>query len=227
MLTHEQRTRVLGWGLTAGLLSALAILLGMAVLSLTGAGCASIPTPGGEPTPPIETGDITDWQAFCRGATGHKWTRAASAGGTKCRLCGVVVEPPPPPPPEPPAPPPKPPPPAAGAPDPDRPEAYQSGFLWKDRGENSGKLRVLLPAAFTGYTTKTITLEHNGAVLETIKLYTVANGNREHYAGSKVGAGYPAGVTVVVETADAIWRWTIDKPGTRRDGAIKPKAVRK
>ena len=96
----------------------------------------------------------------------------------------------------------------------------ESGFLWKPVGENSKKLVVLLPSAFTDLTKKKLTVN-----TETSSLATVANGGREHYRYGKPGSGYPSGTTCEIETIDGRkWQWNIASPSKRTEN-IKAKVI--
>ena len=73
----------------------------------------------------------------------------------------------------------------------------ERGFLWKPVGENSGKLRVLLPEVWTGKVDRgSVQLWRGGERIETLASTGVANGNREHFQAKKPGGAYNAGVEV-------------------------------
>ncbi len=94
----------------------------------------------------------------------------------------------------------------------------ETGFLWKPIGENSKKLRVLLPSSFTNkINRRSVELWAAGKKLETGSTTGVANGNREHFAFSKQGSGYPANVQVRATADGIVWVWTVPNPAVRTE----------
>ena len=137
--------------------------------------------------------------------------------------------------PKPPEPKPEPVEPTPGAmPDPNRPDAYRRGFLWKPQADGGRPLVVLIPSAFTHNTTKVAQLRKDGQVIESSRRNgspddngQFPNGNREHYRFSKFGEHYAAPIDVVVETTNGIrWVWTVGNTAARNDGNITPKVER-
>lgn len=129
--------------------------------------------------------------------------------------------PPPTPQPDPEPPAPQPEPPTSGGPNPDRPGDYKKGFLWKPSGENSNALVVLLPPAFTGFTTKAMTLVWSSGS-EQLRYSGVANGDREHYRAKHAGSSYAAPCNCEVTVSGNTWVWRIPTTGKRHDGTITP-----
>jgi len=92
----------------------------------------------------------------------------------------------------------------------------ERGFLWKPVGENSGKLRVLLPEVWTGKVDRgSVELWRGGERIETLASIGVGNGNREHFAGAKPGGAYNAGVEVRATEGGRTWAWAIPSPAGR------------
>ena len=92
----------------------------------------------------------------------------------------------------------------------------ERGFLWKPVGENSGKLRVLLPEVWTGKVDhSSVELWRGGERIATLASIGVGNGNREHFAGDKPGGAYNAGVEVRATEGGRTWAWTIPSPAGR------------
>jgi hypothetical protein len=92
----------------------------------------------------------------------------------------------------------------------------EKGFLWKPIGENSGKLRVLLPEVWTGKVDRgSVELWRGGERIETLASTGVANGNREHFQAKKPGGAYNAGVEVRATEGGRTWAWTIPNPAVR------------
>ncbi len=135
--------------------------------------------------------------------------------------------PPPEPDPEPDPPPPEPEPPEPPPPGPGEfvVNPAWTGFLWKPIGENSKKLRVLLPPEWvrTKFDINRVEIWNRGTLLETIDPIGPGNplpgrGEREHFAGNKQGGNYPAGCTVRAKTvAGESWEWPIAKPASRNE----------
>ena len=93
---------------------------------------------------------------------------------------------------------------------------HEKGFLWKPVGENSRKLRVLLPKEWTGKVDKgSVELWRGGERIETLASIGVGNGNREHFAGDKPGGAYNAGVEVRATEGGRTWAWAIPNPAGR------------
>lgn len=98
----------------------------------------------------------------------------------------------------------------------------EGGFLWKPIGENSKKLRVLLPPQFTGKVDlKAVELWHGAAKIETLNAIgpgnPTAEGPREHFAGNKPGGAYNAGTQVRANAEGTLWAWTVSKTGSRNE----------
>ena len=94
----------------------------------------------------------------------------------------------------------------------------ESGFLWKPVGENSGKLRVLLPEVWTGKVDRgSVELWRGGERIETLASTGVANGNREHFQAKKPGGAYNAGVEVRATEGGRTWVWKIPNPAGRNE----------
>lgn len=98
----------------------------------------------------------------------------------------------------------------------------ERGFLWKPIGENSKKLRVLLPPQFTGKVDlKAVELWHGSAKIETLNAIgpgnPTAEGPREHFAGNKPGGAYNDGTQVRASAEGTVWVWTIAKTGSRNE----------
>ena len=96
----------------------------------------------------------------------------------------------------------------------------ERGFLWKPIGDNSKKLRVLLPPQFTGLVDlNSVELWHAGSKIETLAAIgpgnPIAGGPREHFAGDKQGGAYAAGVQVRASAEAVTWAWTIPSPAGR------------
>lgn len=96
----------------------------------------------------------------------------------------------------------------------------ERGFLWKPIGENSKKLRVLLPPQFTGKVDlRNVELWHGAAKIETLDAIGAGNptaeGPREHFAGAKPGGAYNAGVEVRATEGGRTWVWKIPSPAGR------------
>lgn len=92
----------------------------------------------------------------------------------------------------------------------------ERGFLWKPIGENSKKLRVLLPEVWTGKVDRgSVELWRGGERIETLASIGVGNGNREHFAGAKPGGAYNAGVEVRATEGGRTWAWAIPSPAGR------------
>lgn len=136
----------------------------------------------------------------------------------------------PPPEPEPDPPPPEPTPPDPEPPAPPAPGEFKvdpkwTGFLWKPIGENSKKLRVLLPPEWKRdkFDLNRVEIWSGGKKLETIDSIGPGNplpgrGEREHFAGVKQGGAYPVGCTVRAKTiAGEEWEWLIAKPASRNE----------
>ena len=126
-----------------------------------------------------------------------------------------TIDPVPEPPPEPPAP----------APGEFAVNPTWTGFLWKPEGENSKRLRVLLPPEWKRdrFDFNRVQIIHGGKVLETIDPIGPGNpmpgrGDREHFSGNKKGSQYPANCTVRARTiAGEEWEWTITRPSSRNE----------
>ena len=94
----------------------------------------------------------------------------------------------------------------------------ERGFLWKPIGENSGKLRVLLPEVWTGKVDRgSVELWRGGERIETLASTGVANGNREHFQAKKPGGAYNAGVEVRATEGGRTWVWKIPNPAGRNE----------
>ena len=94
----------------------------------------------------------------------------------------------------------------------------ERGFLWKPVGENSGKLRVLLPEVWTGKVDhSSVELWRGGERIETLASTGVANGNREHFQAKKPGGAYNAGVEVRATEGGRTWVWKIPNPAGRNE----------
>jgi hypothetical protein len=118
-------------------------------------------------------------------------------------------------------------PPSSGSLDINNPGKYKAGYLWKPVSDR-GQLVILLPAPFTGKTTKAGRLVNGSTLVESLSHSGVANGDREHYRGSKAGGSYPSGVAFEIEAEGHIWTWkNPGSGGTRYDGAITPTVRRK
>ena len=92
----------------------------------------------------------------------------------------------------------------------------ERGFLWKPVGENSRKLRVLLPKEWTGKVDKgSVEVWLGGERIESLTAIGVANGNREHFAGQKPGGSYNKGVSVRATEGGRTWAWAIPSPAGR------------
>lgn len=90
------------------------------------------------------------------------------------------------------------------------------GFLWKPKGENSGKLVVLLPPSYSGKVRSVALKDKNGRQLEAGRSSGVANGGREHFRFSQPGGSYPNGVLVEVELSSGKkLAYKIDSPSSR------------
>ena len=95
---------------------------------------------------------------------------------------------------------------------------HEKGFLWKPVGENSGKLRVLLPEVWTGKVDRgSVELWRGGERIETLASTGVANGNREHFQAKKPGGAYNAGVEVRATEGGRTWVWKIPNPAGRNE----------
>jgi hypothetical protein len=95
---------------------------------------------------------------------------------------------------------------------------HEKGFLWKPVGENSGKLRVLLPEVWTGKVDRgSVQLWRGGERIETLASTGVANGNREHFQAKKPGGAYNAGVEVRATEGGRTWVWKIPNPAGRNE----------
>ena len=93
---------------------------------------------------------------------------------------------------------------------------HEKGFLWKPVGENSRKLRVLLPKEWTGKVDKgSVEVWLGGERIESLTAIGVANGNREHFAGQKPGGSYNKGVSVRATEGGRTWAWAIPNPAGR------------
>lgn len=95
----------------------------------------------------------------------------------------------------------------------------ESGFLWKPSGENSSKLVVLLPSAYSGKVrTDTGAIWSGGSQVERATYTGIANGDRGHYRFSKAGNWYPGGSQFrVTDNAGTVWAWTVQKTGSRNE----------
>jgi len=94
----------------------------------------------------------------------------------------------------------------------------EPGFIWKPVGENSGKLRVLLPEVWTGKVDRgSVELWRGGERIETLAPTGVANGNREHFQAKKPGGAYNAGVEVRATEGGRTWVWKIPNPAGRNE----------
>ena len=119
-------------------------------------------------------------------------------------------------------------------PDPNRPDAYRRGFLWKPKADGGRPLVVLIPSAFTHNTTKIALLRKDDQVIESSRRNgspddngQFPNGNREHYRFSMLGDRYPESTDVVIETTNGIrWVWTVGNTEARNDGNITPRVER-
>ena len=97
--------------------------------------------------------------------------------------------------------------------------------MWKPIGENSKKLRVLLPPEWMRdkFDLNHVEIWDRGTLLETLDPIGPGNpiagrGDREHFAGNKKGGEYPAGCTVRAKTGDGEeWEWVISKPASRNE----------
>lgn len=109
------------------------------------------------------------------------------------------------------------------APPPSSLTGQESGFLWKPVGDNSRKLRVLLPPEFTGHVDlSSCTLWHGGEQIEKLTPIGPANplpgrGEREHFAGRKPGGAYPAEIKVRCIADGISWVWPIANPSARNE----------
>lgn len=95
----------------------------------------------------------------------------------------------------------------------------ESGFLWKPSGENSSKLVVLLPSAFSGKVrTSTGAIWSGGSQVERANFTGIGNGDRGHYRFGKAGNWYPSGSQFrVTDNAGTVWAWTVAKTGSRNE----------
>jgi len=103
----------------------------------------------------------------------------------------------------------------------------ERGFLWKPIGENSGKLRVLLPEVWTGKVDRgSVELWRGGERIETLASTGVANGNREHFQARKPGGAYNAGVEVRATEGGRTWVWKIPNPAGRNENLKAERVAR-
>ena len=103
----------------------------------------------------------------------------------------------------------------------------ERGFLWKPIGENSGKLRVLLPEVWTGKVDRgSVELWRGGERIETLASTGVANGNREHFQARKPGGAYNAGVEVRATEGGRTWAWKIPNPAGRNENLKAERVAR-
>jgi hypothetical protein len=104
---------------------------------------------------------------------------------------------------------------------------HEKGFLWKPVGENSGKLRVLLPEVWTGKVDRgSVQLWRGGERIETLASTGVANGNREHFQAKKPGGAYNAGVEVRATEGGRTWAWAIPNPAGRNENLKAERVAR-
>ena len=104
---------------------------------------------------------------------------------------------------------------------------HEKGFLWKPVGENSGKLRVLLPEVWTGKVDRgSVQLWRGGERIETLASTGVANGNREHFQAKKPGGAYNAGVEVRATEGGRTWAWAIPSPAGRNENLKAERVAR-
>ena len=104
---------------------------------------------------------------------------------------------------------------------------HEKGFLWKPVGENSGKLRVLLPEVWTGKVDRgSVELWRGGERIETLASTGVANGNREHFQAKKPGGAYNAGVEVRATEGGRTWVWKIPNPAGRNENLKAERVAR-
>ena len=103
----------------------------------------------------------------------------------------------------------------------------EPGFLWKPVGENSRKLRVLLPKEWTGKVDKgSVEVWLGGERIESLTAIGVANGNREHFAGQKPGGSYNKGVSVRATEGGRTWAWAIPNPAGRGENLKAERVAR-
>ncbi len=112
-------------------------------------------------------------------------------------------------------------------PDPRRPEAYRTGFLWKPIGDHNRPAVALLPSAFTHKTARVMVMARNGGEVERAGRahndHIQPNGNREHYRFRRQGASYAGPMDLTVETNDGnFWTWQVRSPAQRHDSSITP-----
>lgn len=94
------------------------------------------------------------------------------------------------------------------------------GFLWKPVSDSDGKVAVILPARFVKKFDEVAIVTPTGGV-EQLRFTTFANGDRQHWRGSKPGGKYPSGSRVSAKDflADDVNEcvWVIKKTSERVD----------
>jgi len=73
------------------------------------------------------------------------------------------------------------------------------GFVWKPKGEHSGKLVVILPPTYTGQVSEVVIRRDTGILLEIGIGSGVANGGREHFRFVNPGEKYGKNIVVVAK----------------------------
>jgi len=92
------------------------------------------------------------------------------------------------------------------------------GFLWKPKGEHSGRLVVLLPSQYRNKVGSVHVANSGGDVLEVGVFTGNANGNRPHYRFTQGGASYGNDLYAVADlsSGDTV-HWPIPRGGSRTE----------
>lgn len=100
-----------------------------------------------------------------------------------------------------------------------------NGYIWKPIGENSKRLVIVMPFAYTGrLLTNSAALWQNGSQIESANYTGVGNGGREHYRFGRAGNWYSSGTQLrITDKAGVQWSWTVEKTGSRNENLAPEK----
>ena len=91
-------------------------------------------------------------------------------------------------------------------------------FLWKPKGEHSGKLVVLTPYSLSREPVGKLTV--NG--IEGTYSQNKDNGQRAHYRYPKPGSAYGSNIKVVLTRGKHKWEWVVPNGGQRFEKGFNP-----
>ena len=95
-------------------------------------------------------------------------------------------------------------------------------FLWKPKGEHSGKLVILTPFSVSREPTGTLTVQGAGGTHTGSYSQNKDNGQRAHYRFPKPGSAYGSNIKVVLTRGKHKWEWVVPNGGQRFEKGFNP-----